>query len=87
MMNRLLEKSAIPIIILTCLSAYLFFFQLGSLALTDPDETFYAQTAKEMVTKGEWLTPLGKLEIDEQVAKKLLEGSSFLKEDSLYKYK
>ena len=31
--------------------------QLDKIALTDPDETFYAQTAKEMFQKGEWLTP------------------------------
>ncbi len=38
-------------------SWYFFFFRLGAFALTDPDEVFYAQTAKEMVEKNEWSTP------------------------------
>lgn len=38
-------------------SIFLFSFGLGNMALTDPDEPFYAQTAKEMLNKGEWLTP------------------------------
>lgn len=36
---------------------YLFFFRLDGMALTDPDETFYAQTAKEMIAERDWLTP------------------------------
>ena len=36
----------------------MFFFGLGKMALTDPDETFYAQTAKEMLQSGQWGTPL-----------------------------
>lgn len=44
-------------LLLSIVCGYLFFFHLGSLALTDPDETFYAQTAKEMTAGGEWLTP------------------------------
>lgn len=51
------EKSVIIIAALALLCGYLFFFQLGELGLTDPDETFYAQTAKEMVTKNDWITP------------------------------
>ena len=36
-----------------------FFFMLGNgiLSLTMPDEVFYAQTAKEMVSHGTWMTP------------------------------
>lgn len=56
-MEKLLQKPIIAISILAIFCGYLFFFQAGKLALTDPDETFYAQTAKEMVTKGEWITP------------------------------
>ena len=56
-MTRIIEKPALAITILLVLCAYLFFFRLGSLALTDPDETFYAQTAKEMLNKGDWTTP------------------------------
>ena len=56
-MTKILEKPTFVVVLLLVLSAYLYFFQLDKIALTDPDETFYAQTAKEMVQKGEWLTP------------------------------
>ncbi len=56
-MDRILDRPLISIIILIILGSYLFLFRLGDLALTDPDEVFYAQTAKEMVKRGEWLTP------------------------------
>ena len=56
-MMKLLERPIIVILLLLALSGYLYFFQLDKIALTDPDETFYAQTAKEMLQKGEWLTP------------------------------
>ncbi len=45
------------IIILLVITCFLGFFGLGKMALTDPDETFYAQTAKEMISRGEWVTP------------------------------
>ena len=56
-MTKLLERPIIVILLLLILSGYLYFFQLDKIALTDPDETFYGQTAKEMFLKGEWLTP------------------------------
>jgi 4-amino-4-deoxy-L-arabinose transferase-like glycosyltransferase len=56
-MTKLLERPIIVVLLLLVLSGYLYFFQLDKIALTDPDETFYAQTAKEMYLKGEWLTP------------------------------
>lgn len=56
-MMKLLEKPIIVVLLLLVLSGYLYFFQLDKMALTDPDETFYGQTAKEMLLKGEWLTP------------------------------
>lgn len=57
-MLRTLEKPIIAVPLLLVLAIYLYFFQLDKIALTDPDETFYAQTAKEMLRKGEWLTPI-----------------------------
>lgn len=56
-MKSIAQRPIIFILILTALAGYLFFFNLGGLALTDPDETFYAQTAKEMLERGEWITP------------------------------
>lgn len=56
-MIKLLEKPIIVVLLLLVLSGYLYFFQLDKIALTDPDETFYGQTAKEMFLKKEWLTP------------------------------
>ncbi|MCK5450295.1 MAG: glycosyltransferase family 39 protein [Candidatus Omnitrophica bacterium] len=46
------------IIILLAVSIFIFFFGLGNMALTDPDETFYGETAKEMLQEKEWNTPL-----------------------------
>ncbi len=57
-MPKILEKPIIVSLLLLAVSIYLYFFQLDKIALTDPDETFYAQTAKEMLNKGEWLTPI-----------------------------
>lgn len=56
-MEKILKNKLLPIVILSLFCGYLFFFQLGSLALTDPDETFYAETAKEMLNRPEWATP------------------------------
>ena len=56
-MTKFLKRPVFPIIILCVLCGYFFFFRLGDMALTDPDEAFYAETAKEMLARNEWLTP------------------------------
>jgi 4-amino-4-deoxy-L-arabinose transferase-like glycosyltransferase len=42
---------------LTLLAALTFFVGLGRGALTDSDEAFYGESAREMVASGDWLTP------------------------------
>ncbi len=43
------------LLLLVCFAA--FWWRLGTLGLIDPDEPFYAQSAHEMLTTGDWLTP------------------------------
>ncbi len=50
-------RTGTSVIILALFSAFLFLVGLGAMPLTDPDETFYAETAKEMLDRGEILTP------------------------------
>src|SRR5687768_7800303 len=45
------------ILTLLLLSAVTFFVGLGRQAITDSDEAFYAEAAREMVESGDWLTP------------------------------
>ena len=45
------------ILTLLVLSAVTFFLGLGRQAITDSDEGFYAEAAREMVEAGDWLTP------------------------------
>ena len=42
---------------LVLLSSITFFLGLGRQAITDSDEAFYAEAAREMVEGGDWLTP------------------------------
>ena len=43
--------------VLAGVCALTFFAGLGRPALTDSDEAFYAQSAREMIERGDWLTP------------------------------
>ena len=43
--------------ILVVLSALTLFVGLGRRAITDSDEAFYAEAGREMVERGDWLTP------------------------------
>ncbi|MBI4263632.1 MAG: glycosyltransferase family 39 protein [Acidobacteria bacterium] len=46
-----------PVLSLTVLALLTFFLGLGRQAITDSDEAFYAEAAREMVESGDWLTP------------------------------
>lgn len=46
-----------PVLTLVLLSCLTFFLGLGRQAITDSDEGFYAEAAREMVESGDWLTP------------------------------
>ncbi len=46
-----------PVLFLLFLCAITFFVGLGRPALTDADEAYYAESAREMVERGDWLTP------------------------------
>jgi len=46
-----------PVFLLVLLCVLTFFVGLGRPAITDSDEAFYAQAAREMVEGGDWLTP------------------------------
>ena len=43
--------------VLVGVCALAFFVGLGKPALTDSDEAFYAESAREMIERGDWLTP------------------------------
>jgi len=57
------------IFILSAVALFLFFYGLGDMTLTDPDETFYAESAKEMTEANDWVTPmmLGKPQFEKPV--------------------
>src|SRR5207248_3465130 len=49
------RRADLFVLLLVCFVA--FWWRLGTLGLIDPDEPFYAQTAREMIQTGDWLTP------------------------------
>jgi 4-amino-4-deoxy-L-arabinose transferase-like glycosyltransferase len=46
-----------PVLTLVLLASFTFFLGLGRPAITDRDEAYYAEAAREMVEGGDWLTP------------------------------
>jgi 4-amino-4-deoxy-L-arabinose transferase-like glycosyltransferase len=48
-------SSRVSLLVLLC--ALTFFVGLGRASITDSDEAFYAQGAREMVDRGDWITP------------------------------
>ena len=52
--NASVRRSLAPLLVLAGLT---FLVGLGAPAITDADEAFYAEAAREMVESGDWLTP------------------------------
>ena len=46
-----------PALFLLFICFFTFFLGLGRQAITDADEAYYAESAREMVERGDWLTP------------------------------
>src|SRR5688572_7241067 len=49
-----MRRSVLTLVLLSC---FTFFLGLGRPAISDSDEGFYAEAAREMVEAGDWLTP------------------------------
>jgi 4-amino-4-deoxy-L-arabinose transferase-like glycosyltransferase len=49
------HRAGLTILLLFCF--FTFFLGLGSQAITDADEAYYAEASREMVESGDWLTP------------------------------
>ena len=49
-----MHRITLPLLFLAALT---FFAGLGRGAITDSDEAFYAESSREMVASGDWLTP------------------------------
>jgi 4-amino-4-deoxy-L-arabinose transferase-like glycosyltransferase len=52
--RRGVPRAALSLLVISILT---FFLGLGRQAITDSDEAFYAEAAREMVETGDWLTP------------------------------
>lgn len=50
-----IEKNSL--LILTCVIIFTLFFGIGGVPLLDPDEPVYAETAREMIQTGDFLSP------------------------------
>jgi 4-amino-4-deoxy-L-arabinose transferase-like glycosyltransferase len=52
------RRHAELILILSVIAYFLLMWGNGIVSLTHPDEVFYVQSAKEMVSHNSWMTPL-----------------------------
>lgn len=52
-----MKNTRLQALVLLAVTGLMFWWRLGYLGLIDPDETFYAQTTREMVERNDWITP------------------------------
>lgn len=55
--SRVFQSRRLDLLVLLFVCFAAFWWRLGVLGLIDPDEPFYAQTAREMVQSHDWITP------------------------------
>ncbi len=56
-LRRLTAWKHAPVLLIIALSLFLFFYHLGSYSLWDSDEPIYAEVAKTMAERSDYLTP------------------------------
>ena len=55
---RLSQNRLRELLVLIALCGFFFFFRLSAIGLLGPDEPRYAQVAREMLTRHDWITPI-----------------------------
>ncbi len=56
-MSNSIKNISFHILLLLCVCFFSFFYRLGARGLTDPDEGRYAEAAREMIAKRDFITP------------------------------
>ncbi len=76
-MQPTLRPRSIACLIIICF--VVFWWRLGSIGLIDPDEPFYAETAREMVETHDWITPriFGQPQFEKPIAFYWMAAASF----------
>jgi 4-amino-4-deoxy-L-arabinose transferase-like glycosyltransferase len=70
-LHFMIMRTRTEVLLLVAFCAFLFFYGLGSFGLLGADEPRYAQVAREMLERGDWITPT-------------LQGKPWLEKPALY---